>query len=226
MSNQSQYIGCGLYTFGQAARLLRVDAPTLRYWIGERKGIESVIHRELSNEHVLTFAELMELHFVKMFRDEKVSFQTIRKAAKAASAKYGSEYPFTVRQFDTDGKSIFATLKSKETDKVLIEDLEKGQLVFKTVIRPLFRRLDYRTTDQVGRYWPLRTSSRRDGRIVLDPERRFGQPIDSATGVPTYAIRQAVTAGNGQDVTTVAKWFDIPVEAVKAAMKFEKSLST
>ena len=36
---------------------------------------------------------------------------------------------------------------------------------------------------------------------------------------------QAVTARNGQDVKTVAKSFEIPPEAVRAAIRFEKSLA-
>ncbi len=222
MSHQSEYVGCGLYTLGKAARLLGVHLNVLRYWVGEGKDAESVIHRQLSDDHLLTFAELMELHFIKMFRDENVSFQAIRKAAHAAALKSGSLYPFTVKRFDTDGKTIFATLKSKETNRELVEDLQRGQLVFKTVIRPFFKKLDYRPTNEIGLYWPLKKA----GRVVLDPNRRFGQPLDSETGVPTETLIQAVTAGDGQDVKTVAKWFDIPVEAVKAAIRFEKSLAT
>ena len=224
MTQQSKYLGRGLYTFGQAARLLRVPVTVLRYWIGERSGFESIIHRQLSDEHVLTFAELMELHFVKLFRDQDLSLQAIRSAAKAASQKFGAEYPFTVQRFDTDGKTIFATLRRREQDPVLVEDLRRGQLVFPTIIRPFFKKLEY-LQDGIGRFWPLKSSSRNWGRVVLDPERRFGQPLDSETGVPTESIRQAVTAGKGQDVKTVAKWFVIPVEAVKAAMKYEKSLA-
>lgn len=226
MQLATQYLNRGLYTFGQAAKLLRIEDNVLRYWIGESKDVATVVHRELIADHLLTFAELMELHFVKLFRDKNVSFQAIRAAAKAAAKKYDTDYPFSVKRFDTDGRSIFATLKSKETNRDLIEDLQHGQLVFKQVIRPFFKRLDYNSTQDVGRFWPLRTSSRRDGRIVLDPERRFGQPIDAETGVPIDAIWSAVTAGDGQDAKTVAKWLDIPEEAVKAAIKYERSLSS
>ncbi len=222
------HLGRGIYTLPQAARLLRVPTPVLHYWIGERKDkdVASIIVRQFATERILTFAELMELHFVKLFRDEDVSFQAIRKAAKRASDKYHSDYPFTFKRFDTDGRSIFATCKNEETNKELVEELDHGQLVFKQIIRPFFKRLDYLSTNDVGRFWPLRTSSNNSGRIVLDPERRYGQPLDADTGVPTEAIRQAVTAGDGQDAKTVARWFDIPLEAVKAAMKFEKSLSS
>ena len=226
MAVPGEFIGCGIYSVSQAARLLKVPQNVLRYWIGEGHDAASVIHRQFCDEHLLTFAELMELHFIKMFRDQEVSFQAIRKAASAASVKFGAQYPFTVKRFDTDGKTIFATLQSKETDKELVEDLKNGQLVFTSFIRPFFKKLDYGPSNDIGLYWPLRKSKGSSGRIVLDPTRRFGQPIDSETGVPTDVLAKAVTAGGGQDVQEVANWFGVPLEAVKAAVLFEKSLAS
>lgn len=214
-------VGQGIYPLGQAARLLRVRPGTLRYWIQEHGQVQPAVHRSFDGD-VLSFAELIEYHFVKMFLDKGVSFQAIRKAAKVAAAKFDVEYPFTMKRFDTDGKTIFATLAKKETRKQVVEDLQKGQLVFQQIIRPFFQKLDYGALNDAARYWPLQKS----GRVVLDPDRRFGQPIDAETGVPTRAIYEAVTAGDGQDVKAVASWFEIPVEAVKAAMRFEKSLAT
>ena len=214
-------IGRGLYSIPQAARLVGVHYNTLRYWIGDSRKQESLVKRDCQSLHLLTFSELMELHFVKMFKDKNVSIQTIRKTAKAASKKFRADHPFAVKRFDTDGKTIFATLQKKETDKEMIEDLSRGQLVFEQIIRPFFRKLDYHK-NEVGRFWPLE----KDGRIVLDPHRQFGQPIDSQTGVPTESLVSALSAGGGQDVKTVADWFDVPLEAVKAAIKFDRSLAT
>ncbi|MSR57671.1 MAG: MerR family transcriptional regulator [Planctomycetaceae bacterium] len=222
MSIQSKYIGVGLYSIPQAARLLGVRSRLLRYWIGEVSGADSIIKRQLTDEHLLTFAELMELHFIKMFRDKDVSLPAIRKAASEAARRFGSDYPFTVRRFDTDGTSIFATLTSKETQRELVEELRHGQFVFRKLIKPFFKKMDYCGTAEIERFWPMKKT----GRVVLDPARRFGQPIDSGTGVPTETIFNAINAGDGQDVPTVAKWFDIPVEAVKAAIRFERSLAS
>ncbi len=176
--------------------------------------------RKFPAMEILTFAELMELHFVKMFRDENVSLQTIRKAANVASEKFRSAYPFTVKRFDTDGRSIFATLIGKESDNEVVEELKHGQLVFKTIIRPFFRKLKYdgMTLEQ---FWPLGTR----GRIVLDPLRKHGQPIDFDSGIPVETIIDALEAGDGQEVHVVAKWLGIPLEAVQAAIQFNKSLS-
>ena len=221
MSTDSKYVGVGIYTFQQAARLLGVSGNLLRYWIGEFSA-ESVVKRQLKDDHLLTFAELMELHFIKMFRDEDVSLQAIRKAANEAAKKFHTDYPFTVKRFDTDGRSIFATLKSKETDCELVEELRHGQLVFKTLIKAFFKKLDYHGTAEIERFWPMQKS----GRVVLDPSRKFGKPIDFETGISTDVLFNAVNAGGGQDEQVVAQWFDVPLEAVKAAVRYERTLAT
>ena len=54
----------------------------------------------------ITFLELMELHFVQMFKEAGVSLPTIRRAAKTASQQFGCPHPFTVHRFDTDGQQV------------------------------------------------------------------------------------------------------------------------
>jgi uncharacterized protein (DUF433 family) len=189
----------------------------VRKWISPQEGL---IHRALApEEQTVTFLELMELHFINMFRSQGVSLQTIRKAAAAASSKFHADYPFAVRRFDTDGRTIFATLIKDAGNEDVVEDLKKGQYVFDQIMRPFFRRLEYRGADEALRYWPLDIK----GRVVLDPERQFGKPIDSETGVPTRALYEAVKAG--QEPSDVAEWFDVPHKAVLAAIKFEKSIA-
>ncbi|HEV3340056.1 MAG TPA: hypothetical protein VG125_06855 [Pirellulales bacterium] len=71
---------------------------------------------------------------------------------------------------------------------------------------------------------PWGASRVKKGRVVLDPERQFGRPIDAETGVPTSAVYDACRAGKGQDQKEVANWFGIPLSAVQAAVAFELSL--
>ncbi len=215
MAVTQSLIGLGAYSLPYAARLLDVSTQKMSYWVGSNTAL---LRRQIEGEsEVITFIELMELFFVKMFRDKGVSLPAIRKAAEAASKKFHTDYPFTVKRFDTDGRTIFATLISEE--KELVEDLHKGQYVFDNVMRPFFKKLEYGKHDEL-RYWPLK----RNGRVVLDPKRNFGHPIDSETGVPTKALYDAVKAGGGQDSATVAKWFDVPQKAVDQAVRFEKQL--
>ncbi len=226
-SDLSAYLGVGLYSFPEAARLIGVESRTLRRWAKEYAHIDrgavrqhiSVIPRHFGTDSdILSFLELIELLFVKTFRAEGVSMQAIRKAADRAAEMFQTPYPFAVKRFDTDGKYIFATLQEEATDLELIEELGKGQLAFDRVVKPLFRRLDYQT--DALRYWPMEHT----GRVVLDPKRAFGKPIDSETGVPTEVLYNAVNAEGGQSLEKVAAWYEVPVEAVTAAVKYETSL--
>lgn len=209
-------LGVGLYSIPEAARLAKIHVQQVRRWIRPTEGLIPGVF--LPEDQAITFLELMELHFIKMFRDQGVSLQTIRRAASTAAKKFKTPLPFTVHHFDTDGHTIFATLIDKEKETSHVEDLKHGQYVFDEIIRPFFKKLEY-GQNELLRFWPLTPT----GHIVLDPERRFGKPIDAKTGVPTEALFHAVEAG--EDVRTVADWFNVSVAAVTAAVEFEKSLA-
>jgi uncharacterized protein (DUF433 family) len=227
--NPSPYVGVGLYSFPEAARIIGVNPPKLRRWVSAYRRTDRgaeylgrpVISRHFKGEeHVLTFLELIELLFVKLFRTEGVSMAVIRKAAEEAARRFGTPYPFAVKRLDTDGKRIFATLKERSCEERVVVELGKGQLVIDTVARPFFRKIEYQGAGDALRFWPLD----RAGRVVLDPGRAFGQPIDAETGVPTRTLYDAVIAGSGQSPEIVARWFGVPLDAVQAAVDYERSL--
>lgn len=223
------YLGVGLYSFPEAARIIGVTPRTLRRWAkehlyqshGNEYFHEPVVARHFGSDGPLTFLELVEFLFVKLFRSEGVSMSVIHRASERAMALFHTPYPFTVRRFDTDGNHIFATLEHESgNDRVMIEELSRGQLAFDRVVRPFFRKLDYYNEESVLRYWPME----RSGRVVLDPQRAFGKPIDAETGIPTEVLFDALIAGEGQDAAAVAEWFEVPKEAVIAAAIYERSL--
>lgn len=211
-------IGVGLYALDDAARLLRTRSSTVRSWLDPETGL--VPRRLPADDRAITFLELMELYFIDMFRKEGVSPRTIRKASAAAAKKFRTDYPFAIKQFDTDGRTIFATLIDSTADSELVEDLRRGQYVFNEVMKPFFHKLEFRGAHEVTRFWPM---ERKSG-VVLDPERKFGKPIDAESGVPTRAIYNAVQAGGGQDQKLVARWLGVSPHAVRAAVAFEESL--
>jgi uncharacterized protein (DUF433 family) len=227
--NPTRYVGVGLYTFPEAARIIGIKPAKLRRWVGQYRqkapGAEflskPVISRYFPDEqHVLTFLELVELLLVKLFREEGVSMQVIRRAAEEAARRFDTPYPFAVKRFDTDGHRIFVTLQEESLEERSVVELGKGQHVFDEVVRPFFHKLEYQDGGDALRYWPRD----REGRVVLDPQRSFGKPIDAETGVPTSALYDAVQAGGGQPPKVVAEWFGVPLAAVEAAVAFEQSL--
>jgi DNA-binding transcriptional MerR regulator/uncharacterized protein (DUF433 family) len=222
MLTKDSHLGLGVYSLGDAARIVGVSSRRLRRWLDVDAGIVRGWVADPEDDDTVSFLELMELLFIRKFRQENVSLQAIRKASEAASRMFNTNYPFAVKKFDTDGKTIFATLQKQvdSADAELIEDLQRGQYVFSEIVKPFFRKLEYGNQEAL-RYWPLL----KKGRVVLDPERQFGKPIDSETGVPTSDLYDAVCAGSGQDTAVVAKWFDVPLRAVEQAVIFEQSLA-
>jgi hypothetical protein len=232
MTNNLAYVGIGLYTIPEAARIIRVNSRTLHNWaLGytfdtklRRVTQRPVVSRNLGpSSQILTFYELIELLFVKLFRNEGVSLQTIRKATLAAASIFELPYPFATRRFDTDGKRVFTTLEEQSSslnDLKLVEDLAKGQLAFETVVKPFFRHLEYRGHEEAIRYWPEEGGRR----VVLDPERAFGHPIDSITGIPTLTLYQAFRASRANEYAAAAEWHGVPVESVEYAVRYEEAL--
>lgn len=68
--------------------------------------------------------------------------------------------------------------------------------------------------------WPWPTG--KDDRIVVDPRRQFGQPIDAETGVPTSILAAAAKAEGW--VEKAARAYRVPVVSVKRAVRFERKL--
>lgn len=225
-------LGIGVYSFADAARFIGVESREIRRWLlGHRyrqAGSDDVAASaplwtpELARFAIddgIGFRDLLELRFVKAFRRYGVSLQAIRLAIEYASERFDSDRPFQCKRFQTDGYSIFVTVKEETGDESLI-DVVRRQQTFREVIEPsLYAGIEFDGGARALRWFP--TGSRT---IVLDPARSFGQPIVTKAGVPTVAIAESVAAEGG-DPTIVARLFGITRREVEHAVQFEASLT-
>ena len=181
----------------------------------------------IGDDHILSFQDIIQLLFIKLFRDEKISMPVIRAASDRAALKWQSDHPFAIRRLRHDGKTIFAELSLKDfedgrdpevsRDRIL-EDLQQGQIVISSIAKPyLFSKLDY-NPDDVACWWPLG----KEKRIVIDPRRNFGKPIDNKSGVSTYSLYAMVRGG--EEPEKVARWYEVDEQAVEDAIEFEHYL--
>ena len=169
---------------------------------------------------VVPFLALIEYLLVKLLRDGGFSLTAIRAAARQAALRWQTAYPFAIQDFITAGVRLFSRSLAQHDRKDVLDVMVSGEESFERIARSFFRNVEYDAAGQAARYWPLG----REGRIVLDPERSFGQPIDAETGVPTGVLFAAVHAGQGQSAGLVADWFEIPIAAVEAAVRYEAAL--
>lgn len=226
LDTASHLIGVGIYTPAEAALYTGIPAKDIRRWMFGYKA-EGVDHAGLwtpeidsSEEKLLGFHDLLEIRFVHAFRKHGVSLQAIRSASRQAREIFDQRYPFTCKRFQTDGRSIFATVFDETGDEAIL-DLAKRQYAFRQVIGPsLYEGIDYTGEGRAQRWYPVKRSKA----IVLDPNRNFGKPVLSSTGVDTAAIYHAYLA-EGQDVKRVSMIFEIPAAAVDAAVTFEHRIA-
>lgn len=232
-------VGVGLYSVSEASRLLtqQIGAKQARqklkrwglgYWYPyrrTRRESEPLLQggvRSLAGCDLFTFAQLIELLVMAAFRNEGVSVPVIRAAHRQAQKEFNTSYPFVLRRFDTDGSKIFAHLTRADIDEPIEPDeltieLTRCQVAMDKIVRPFFRNIDY-VKDIAARLWPMGP----ERSVVIDPERSFGKPINSETGVPTAVLYAMHRGGSSEQI--IADWYEVPVRGVRDAIEYEGAL--
>lgn len=212
-------LGTGIYTYNEAARLLKVHPNQVRRWAdgyvyayrGEERRKEPVLQRVSAGRGLLTFRDLIELHCVREFTKVGVRIETIRDAAKLLAERWRTAYPLANDKLRTDGQRIL--MEAGEH----YEDIAGQQHVF-SFVENFFEDIQFDPeTFEPQAWYPLG----RGRLIVLDPHRSFGSPIDLRTGVRTDVIYLTYKAE--QDLDAVAEWYEVTPDAVRAAVEFEES---
>ncbi|MHB1045801.1 MAG: hypothetical protein ACYC4P_07275 [Thermoanaerobaculia bacterium] len=226
--DQMQFLGTGLYSEREAARLTGVRVQRLKRWVhgyefttpaGKRHASPPVLDRGVGELEtpMLGFSALVDVRVVRAFRDAGVSWPVLREAARIARERLGVEHPFSDKRFKTDGKEVFLALKRGRRDQALLE-IRKDQYVFPRIIEPFLLTLDFEGNEPC-RWFPLGKKRH----VLLDPDRSFGQPITREGSVATSIIAAAVAAE--KSAARVARWYGIPLNAVKDAVEFEARLA-
>jgi uncharacterized protein (DUF433 family) len=241
-SQEPDALGRGVYSAGEGLRLLNFSRPgiahtdpvsrtTIARWLrgyehGEaerpaNKGRSPPLWQPdyLNDDDLIeiSFRDLIELRFVKAFRDIGLSLTTIRECYQRAAQKVDNDRPFSTQRFRTDGKTIFLEITEGLTEGKLV-DLRRRQNVFKTIVEPSLRDLEFEA-EMVARWFPFGINKRS---IIIDPMRSFGQPIVGA-GVPTKTLANALKVEGSIEV--VAALYDVPKGDVRSAVDFERRLA-
>ncbi|KGE06704.1 hypothetical protein LA03_30620 [Burkholderia gladioli] len=221
--------GVGLYTYPEAALLTRIPLRELRRWLDgysyrdPRKELPVEVPPLWATEFDqqmdgIGFHDLLEVRFVRAFRQHGVSMQTIRVASQRARELFATDYPFTSRQFRTDGRTIFASAM-EETGETELLDLVRKQYAFRRIIEPsLYSGIEFGADQVAARWYPTPRSKA----VVLDPAIAFGKPVVTDGAVRTSILHDAFIAECDRHM--VARLYEVPVASVDAAIAFEECL--
>jgi len=212
--NDAPRLGEGLYTFSQAAHILRSHDPEvtvrkLRYWL--TTGLSPVTY-QVDDQPLLTFLDLISLEVVRRFTAAGWSPQGVRRVEDELRAEFGDlERPFAYRIFYTDGQSLWAK-KALEGDQVteLVgrkTDRHHKPFAWSPAVETFAEEIRFEGPNPVASAWELSPW------IEIDPMIQFGKPVVRGTRVPVSTVLANLEAGAPGEV---ADWYGLSLKEVQA----------
>lgn len=225
----TELIGVGLYTPSEASQLLSIPGSKIRRWLLGHKANDRhyaplwTPQVDLDDNRVyLNFRDLMEVRMVNAFIASGLSAQRVRSAIVLARSLLNRDYPLSTDRFRTDGRDIFLRVidtdeRGEERERLL--NLFRKQYVFKQIVDPILKTIDFDGVGAPKVWWP----AGRPAKVVVDPTRSFGQPIDYETRVPTAVLAAAAKLDGVKGAATA---YAVPLSSVRRAIDFHGSIAT
>lgn len=222
-----ELIGLGTYTPAEAGRLLGVRPGKIARWlrghlVGE-KGYDRLWSPEIDlgdGKVFLGFRDLMEVRVADAFIREGVSARRVRSAIEIARKELQNSHPLSTNRFRTDGREIFLQVIETDEDgnkREWLLNLFRKQYEFREIIDPVLKTVDFGNDGSPELWWP----AGRTAKIVVDPARSFGAPLEAESSVPTAIL---ATAAQHLGVRETAAAYAVSEASVRRAVDFETTL--
>lgn len=208
-----------LYSLTEAARILRVPASTLRWWLEGRDDYPPVIRVSPTGSTEVTWGEFVEAGLLREYRERDVPLQRLRPVIDKLREEFDVPYPLAhFKPFIGPGrKLLFEAQKIADlpAGSGLVLALEDGQFVLDGRVAAFLERVEF-SDDEAQWARRLHPAGKRSP-VVIDPEMSFGSP--TVRGIRTDVLVEMVEAGESPD--EVAAQYDLPILELKAALAYE-----
>ena len=213
-----------LYSYAEAARLLRVSSQTLRRWLdgASRAGVEypPVIRPEPTGSETVTWGEFVEAGFLRGYRAKRVPLQKMRPFITKARERSGAPYPLAHFKPLINNQRIVYDLQQEAglDPKLYLVNAEDDQMLWAEPVSEFLETVEFDpNSDVVARVFPagLKTP------VVIDPEVSFGIP--QIKGVRTELVAESVAAGESKE--EAAQSWGLGLGEIEAALEWERSIA-
>jgi len=206
----------GLLNLNDAARFLGIPRQTFHRWArGYERGapLLHVLDRSGTREASATFVALVEAWVLWALREAGVRPRRIRPALERLKSEFGREYVLIAPELSTDGIDVLWDFSRSDEGEGLIEG-GTGQHVIREIVADHLRYLS-RRDDGYPSVLQLRHCE--PAKVVVDPDRAFGQPIFEGSRVRMADVAGMLKAG--EQAAVVAEELGISVEDVRTAAR-------
>jgi len=206
----------GLLTLNDAARFLGIPRQTFHRWArGYQRGapLLHVLPGTGPREAATTFISLAEAWTLWALREAGVRPQRIRPALERLRSEFGQKYVLVAPELSTDGIDVLWDFSRSAEGEGLIEG-GTGQHVIREIVADHLRYLSWRD-DGYPSLLQLRHCE--PSKVVVDPDRAFGQPIFEGSRVRMADVAGMLKAG--EEAVVVAEELGISVDDVRTAAR-------
>lgn len=214
----------GIYSYKEVAGILDVSTARVRRWADgytfptrKGNGVSAPILQTKRRNGVITFPELIELHFVREFVALSVPLPQVRHAAEQLAKVYGP-LPFAHADLLVSGRELLARqgrgFHSEDRLANLIRP-DIGQIVADFAAQ--FAQRVTLESNTVVRYKPAEFEG-----VYLDSRIRWGEPVATDRAIPTRSVYMLWR--EEQDLGRVAEYFEIDSQEVSVAVRYHGRL--
>ena len=206
-------LGQGLYDAAEVARLLGHDVEWVVRWSTNSVNGPAIVPPTF--DRWFSFSDLVAFRVALLVREHHVADRHLRRGVETLRNRTGLPQPLAAQEvisrLATSGDSFLWRLPNQE-----FEDIgHGGQGVFADAVELYLSSIAFDDHGNPTRWQPS------DG-VVIDPAIQAGAPCVAGTRIPTATIADLLIGEYPEDV---AADFDLSVEAVLLAEKFEQMLA-
>ena len=218
------------YAATEAAAILGLPAATLKAWCfgqtytvrssGARKRFQPVIQAADIAAHLISFANLCELHILSAIRrHHRIPLPKVRESVEYVRSQLGRARPLIDRQFKTNGIDLFVEHASK-----LLNVSQRGQEAMRGEFEAALARIERDSNGAPIRLFPFSRTSAASGEqpkaVVIDPQLSFGRPVLTRVAVPTSIIVDRFRAGDS--MAEMADDYGVREAEIEEGLRFEQ----
>lgn len=214
-----------IYTYSQVDRALQLSPGTAKRWLnGYRRrniGYPPVLRPEPVQTPWVSWGEFVETRLFSGYRHvNEIPAQRLRNVVEVLRAEFDRYYPLAYAQpyLMAEGREVLyqAQLRADLPDEFAVV-VRTGQLVLTPWVEQFVESAEFDPADNGAA-----VSLRADGdfpQIRWDPRRRGGEPTIAGRNIQVATIANLVRGG--EQPADIAAWYDLTVEQVEQAVKFD-----
>lgn len=192
-------IGNGSFTAVEIADILNVEYQKVHRWmniywdgkIGKEYGYK--YSWVTDGKRAVSFHTFVEFYIMMQLSEAGVKPKNVLDAHKELSHMFKTPFPFAKRivleNIHTDKKNIFFSI---EGSNITLDGSRQFNL---NLVKQFFVKLDFNSDDLASKYYPLG----KDKSILIDPQRKFGQPVFKSHNTFPEILFSHYKAGDSTD---------------------------